>query len=399
MKDLSDFVHNNYIYNIDSFEKILNESKEKNVSKKKNEIEITELLYISSKGDLGKSEIKIFKDAIKKYKKIKVTYIFNFFTYIVKDNGDIEIRYIDENSKEAVYTLELKNNLNTLILYKCIHPDFWNEYMYDFSELLKRNFFLQINPPSQSKIANDKFKSYELLKKFNLPQPKSCLIEKIDIDMFGADEEDVYSGGINTLLNKLGKLYNIDAKSFADIADCEFVVKTLNGSHGIGVFLCNGKQILGILQTAFFLDENLKLLVQVKEQTIDGDLRVHVLTLANKQIILAKMKRKKIKSDFRSNYSLGADIEQVELTEEQIQIAKDVAKVSGLTWCAVDIMPIKENEDRQENVIIEYNQNPGVEGISKVMKENFFNILLDCLFDNISKYDFYNQYNGKNTII
>lgn len=393
----------NYITSLDKLEEQFVSNKQDIITeatKVKREINIKNVLYISSKGDLGKSELKIFKQAMKKYPDLKVTYIFNFFTYNLDKDDNIVINYIDEDdsTKELSYTLNLNDNLSTLIIYKSIHPKFWNEYMYDFSELLKRNFFLQINPPCLSQIANDKYKSYELLKKYNLPQPKTCLIEKSDIDMFSTDEA-VYTGGKLTLINKLGKLYNIQAKTFDDLKEYEFVVKTLSGSHGIGVFLCNGGQILGILQTAFALDENLKLLVQVKEKTIDGDLRVHVLTLSNGQFILAKMKRKKIKSDFRSNYSLGADIEEVELNEQQISIAKDVARVSGLTWCAVDIMPIKKNEYGQENVIIEYNQNPGVEGISKVMGKNFFNIMLDTLFDNLTKYDFYNQYTGKNNVI
>ena len=51
-------------------------------------------------------------------------------------------------------------------------------------------------------------------------------------------------------------------------------------------------------------------------------------------------------------------------------------------------MPIKENEQGYENVIIEYNQNPGVEGISKILHKNFFNVLLDLLFKHLSKDDF-----------
>ena len=52
------------------------------------------------------------------------------------------------------------------------------------------------------------------------------------------------------------------------------------------------------------------------------------------------MKRKKIGGDFRSNVSLGATAEKVELTPEQEEIALKVAKISGMPWCAVDIMPL-----------------------------------------------------------
>ena len=127
----------------------------------------------------------------------------------------------------------------------------WCEYTYKFSELLNNHFFLQINPPHLSKIANDKFLSSELLAKYNIPQPKYCLIEKLEVDLHRNEDPKKY-GGNNMLLNKLAKLYNITPKSFKDIFDYEFVIKTVNGSHGIGVMMCNGKQILGILQTIFF---------------------------------------------------------------------------------------------------------------------------------------------------
>ena len=367
--------------------KQINEASKDKINNK-NKINIKKIIFISSTGgDLCESETKFFKDAIKKYNNIEITYIFNFFTYFLEDD-ELTITYYDQDQKDMnSCIINMNENFQTLFMYKSIHPDMWNEYLYKFSELLEKNFFLQINPPHLSRIANDKFLSTELLDKYHIQQPKYCLIEKIEIDMH-RNEDPKKFGANNILLNKLSKIYDIKAEKFSDIFDYEYVIKTLNGSHGIGVMVCTGKQILGILQTLYYLDPTLKLLVQAKEKTIDGDLRVHVLTLASGQYIVAKMKRKKIGGDFRSNYSLGADIEDVELTQEQIQLAFNVAKVSGLTWCAVDIMPIKENEQGYENVIIEYNQNPGVEGISKILHKNFFNVLLDLLFKHLSKDDF-----------
>ena len=48
--------------------------------------------------------------------------------------------------------------------------------------------------------------------------------------------------------------------------------------------------MLAILQTIFAIDPEVNLLVQKKEEADGGDIRVHVLTLRNKQVILGSMK-------------------------------------------------------------------------------------------------------------
>jgi hypothetical protein len=160
-----------------------------------------------------------------------------------------------------------------------------------------------------------------------------------------------------------------------------FVMKILDGHGGTGVAMCDGKKILAFLQMIFAIDPERKLILQKKEEADGGDIRVHVLTLRDKQIILAAMKRVKLGGDFRSNVSLGAEAEPVKLTPEQEQIALKTAQLSKLPWCAVDIMPLVKgsNPEIGDNVVLEINASPGTDGISEVIKENFVNILLDNL--------------------
>ena len=162
-----------------------------------------------------------------------------------------------------------------------------------------------------------------------------------------------------------------------------FVIKILDGHGGTGVAMIDGKKILAIFQMIFAIDPERKLIVQKKEEADGGDIRVHVLTLRNKQMILACMKRVKLSGDFRSNVSLGASAEPVKLTPEQEQIALKTAQLSHLPWCAVDIMPLVKgsNPDIGDNVVLEINASPGTDGISEVIKENFINILLNELDD------------------
>jgi hypothetical protein len=95
------------------------------------------------------------------------------------------------------------------------------------------------------------------------------------------------------------------------------------------------------------------------------------------------MKRQQIGGDFRSNVSLGATAVPVDLTPEQEEIALKVAKISGMPWCAVDIMPLvdESNPELGNNAVLEYNASPGTEGISEVIGENFVKILLDNIND------------------
>ena len=174
-----------------------------------------------------------------------------------------------------------------------------------------------------------------------------------------------------------------DAKSDEDTDDLEYVVKILDGHGGTGVFMVTGKGILSILQAIFAIDEERELLVQKKEEADGGDIRVHVLTRRTDQKIVAAMKRVKLKGDFRSNVSLGATAEKVELTKEQEDIALKVAKISGMPWCAVDIMPLKKGSNKEigDNVVLEYNASPGTDGISEVIGQNFCELLLDGIND------------------
>jgi hypothetical protein len=147
--------------------------------------------------------------------------------------------------------------------------------------------------------------------------------------------------------------------------------------------MSNGKKFYAVLQTIFALTPDTQLIIQKKEEADGGDIRVHVLTLNNRQVILAAMKRVKLGGDFRSNVSLGATAEKVKLTPEQEQIALKTAKLSKMPWCAVDIMPLVKgsNPELGDNVVLEINASPGTDGISEVIGENFVRVMINQLKD------------------
>lgn len=235
--------------------------------------------------------------------------------------------------------------------------------------MLQDRGFLVLNPVRYSELASNKYDTAVLLQKAEIPQPNFCLMT-YDI----LYDEKLF-------MENMKKVYPKWNKDPDKNEDFKLVVKILDGHGGTGVFLCDGKKLTAILQAIFAIDKERQLIIQKKEEADGGDIRVHVLTLRNSQIILAAMKRVKLGGDFRSNVSLGAEAEPVKLTPEQEQIALKAAKISHLPWCAVDIMPLVKgsNPEIGDNVVLELNASPGTDGISEVIKHNFINVLLNEL--------------------
>ena len=270
---------------------------------------------------------------------------------------------------ETTLDFEFLNNTNTLVFSRLgVQGEDNCEHVVS---LLQDRGFLVLNPVRYSELASNKYDTAVLLQKAEIPQPNFCLMTK-DI----LNDEKVFKESMKKIYPKWDK--NPDKNE-----DFKLVIKILDGHGGTGVFLCDGKKMLAILQAIFAIDPERQLIIQKKEEADGGDIRVHVLTLRNSQIILAAMKRVKLGGDFRSNVSLGAEAEPVELTPEQEQIALKAAKISHLPWCAVDIMPLVKgsNPEIGDNVVLELNASPGTNGISEVIKHNFINVLLNELTD------------------
>ena len=277
---------------------------------------------------------------------------------------------IEWHDNKNQYKVDVQSNVDTIVITRLGVQDS-EECMELIRELQDWGFFV-INPIQSAKKASNKYSSSVLLERYDIPQPRFTLISKNDI-----------LKGEESLKKKLKDIYPDIGKDEEKDKEKEYVVKILDGHGGTGVTMQTGKTILSMLQMVFAVDEERELLIQKKEKADGGDIRVHVLTMRTHQKILAQMKRKKIGGDFRSNVSLGATAESVELTPEQKEIALKVAKISGMPWCAVDIMPLVSgsNPEVGDNVVLEYNASPGSDGISSVINDNFMKILLDEIND------------------
>lgn len=289
-----------------------------------------------------------------------------------RDPESDEISIFDGHDSLQVVPSDM-NNTNTVVIARLGVQG--EDNCESVCELLQDRGFLVLNPVRYAAVACNKYETAMLLKKAGIPQPNFTLMTKnilYDKKSFDRHMKRVY------------KEWDASTDKGPDNNEkLDFVVKILDGHGGTGVMLLNGKRMIAVLQAIFAIDEDRQLIIQRKEEADGGDIRVHVLTLRNKQVILGAMKRVKLSGDFRSNVSLGAAAEPIKLTPAQEQIAVKAAWVSKLPWCAVDIMPIVKgtNKELGDNAVLELNASPGTGGISSVLKDNFMNIMLTELSD------------------
>lgn len=329
------------------------------------------VIFTNNRDPKENKTLKNIYEAIDEFKKAKLDIIPELHVFVAAEvdskEDESEITIQDDKGK---FVISEANNTDTLIFSRLGVQD---EYDCEHAvKLLQDRGFLVLNPVQFASIACNKYETAVLLQKAGIPQPNFTLMTK-DILY---DEK-----AFNNAMKEIYKDW--DTKDNDKNEDKDLVIKILDGHGGTGVFLENGKRFYAVLQAIFAKMPDLELIIQKKEEADGGDIRVHVLTLNDRQVILAAMKRVKIGGDFRSNVSLGATAEPVKLTKEQEQIALKTAKVSKLPWCAVDIMPIVKGSNKElgENAVLEINASPGTDGISEVMKENFVRVLINQLKD------------------
>ncbi|MBV7441662.1 30S ribosomal protein S6--L-glutamate ligase [Weeksellaceae bacterium TAE3-ERU29] len=139
------------------------------------------------------------------------------------------------------------------------------------------------------------------------------------------------------------------------------VVKTLEGTQGLGVMLLDSKmaaistiEALQGLKTKFIVQEFI-------EEAKGVDIRVFIIN--NK--VVAAMQRNGKTGDFRSNIHRGGTGELVKLTPKEEAVALKACRTMGLKIAGVDLIRSKRGP-----LILEVNSSPGLEGIEGVTDIN-----------------------------
>ena len=143
------------------------------------------------------------------------------------------------------------------------------------------------------------------------------------------------------------------------------ILKASTGSQtGVGVVIVESLRSLN--SSVEMLGLHSKYLPLIIQEFIKIDYDVRVVILDGK--VLGAMKRKVMTDgDFRSNVSLGADSEIMEITDIEKRDCIKAAEVVDGRLVGVDFIPAKDRE-KEQPYILEVNSMPGFGGIEKLKK-------------------------------
>ncbi len=135
------------------------------------------------------------------------------------------------------------------------------------------------------------------------------------------------------------------------------VVKTNQGSGGVGVFLAENRAHVHALQDYLYVKNEPYFVQEYIDGSFGEDIRVFVL---GQTILGAIRRRSQDVQEFRSNLFLGGIAEPVSLTNEEKEMALNSASSLGLSLAGVDIIRGKD-----QIYLLEVNGNPGFKGIEE----------------------------------
>jgi ribosomal protein S6--L-glutamate ligase len=179
-----------------------------------------------------------------------------------------------------------------------------------------------LNDLQSSILCDNKFLSYIKFSRNSIPIPKTALIPT--------------EKAIENAHERIGGKFPV-------------VVKTLSGTQGIGVSIVESMQsLVSVVQS--LRKYKADLLIQ---EFIKLDYDVRTLVLGGR--IIACTRRNKVPDDFRSNAHLGAKTEPYVLSDDEEEVVKATARISGATLVGVDHCLVDK-----EIYVLECNASPGV---------------------------------------
>lgn len=192
-----------------------------------------------------------------------------------------------------------------------------------------------INSAESIERAKDKLHTMQILAADDLPTPKTMLARfPVNIDVIEKEFE------------------------------CPLIVKTLSGSEGKGVFLCENREhledLMDILNEA--RDVNVNFIIQEFVSSSKGkDIRVFVVG----GMPIVAMLRKGREGKFKANIAAGGSGEPYELNPELEWLSVEASRLIGLDIAGVDIL-----FDGEHFKVCEVNSAPGFEGLEKATGVN-----------------------------
>lgn len=161
-------------------------------------------------------------------------------------------------------------------------------------------------------------------------------------------------------------------ESLAHFPDTPFpiVLKDPYGTYGMGVMLIESFASLKSVLDGIWATFNQKTMI-VQEfigESAGEDIRIFVLG----ERVVALMKRKALKGEFRSNIELGAVGEVCRISKEYEDLAVNSVRALGLNYGGVDII-----ESRKGPLVLEVNANSGFKALEKTTGVNVAKEIID----------------------
>jgi RimK family alpha-L-glutamate ligase len=256
---------------------------------------------------------------------------------VKEDNGNFTIRNKDNTEFTA-------NRFDTVIIVRVVGKQ--NRTLDNISQLQSAGFFV-INSIEAIENCHDKFRTSIMLDEAGIATPKTSIITDPDLALAAHEE--------------VGGKFPV-------------VLKTVSGAGGKGVFIIDSDISLKSTVSAFFesnADE--ELLIQ-QFLPLNGDIRVLVLNGR----VLGAMNREKVKNDFRSNASLGANVNEADISDEIKEMAINAAKAMGCYYCGVDIAIQKRS---RKPFVLEVNTSPGSKNVEEALRKNIIGEFVKEILD------------------
>lgn len=185
------------------------------------------------------------------------------------------------------------------------------------------------NPSHSIEVVKDKLYTQQILAASNLPVPKTMLAR-----------------------------YPLNIDLIEKVIAFPAVVKTISGTQGTGVFLCETKSHLeDLMQLMDTAKTNANFIIQeFIHNSLGRDLRVFVVGGR----VIACMERISKDGSFKANFSRGGEVKEYPINEEIEWLATESARILGLDITGIDLL-----FDGEHFKVCEANSSPGFKGIEK----------------------------------
>lgn len=207
------------------------------------------------------------------------------------------------------------------------------EYKLGVFQRLKDHGAVLLNSPESMALCNDKLASQIALNTSGLRTPYSVVlgdVELIDDTLKGIEDDDKLK--------------------------FPMIMKTLRGTHGIGVMRVDSRSSLVSVAQAVMAEGHEVML----QEFIPHEQSCRLIMLGDEMLAANKRGQPKDKDEFRTNSHLGSKTEKYEPSENELAIGRKIVELFGCRFCAIDYII-----DDGQVIVLEVNGSPGLEAIQK----------------------------------